>query len=385
LWQGIKCFILLIIIFSVLGLNLEYRIYEDGDEKGIVDLLVKVFGKWPRGSISISISEDFWFWKYLENPLSDFLISLCLDEGKVVGCFHTFQMRVKIGINVYKGCCGVDVAVDPDYRRMGIYNNMKEKLYEAEAKSDVKFHWAVDTNPIILEQSMRMGYVFFPYETHKFVKIFDMKKHVEHWNESTSKQIFGYKSLNLLNKVKHLFNKGSFSDKIDVNIIDVFDEQIDFLWDDVKSNYNFIVERRMDYMNWRYSHAKGPTYKIFVAYRNDVLQGYLILHVDYSRKNYPVANIVDLLARSESYEAVFELMKNGLAFLKSEGVNLILWQIVIGHPYLRVADFFGFLDSREQIFFNYNPVFSVRSEDETLMHERKKGKIHFSYGDYDAV
>jgi hypothetical protein len=363
-------------------MNLEYRMYEDGDVEGITDLLVKVFGKWSGNNPRVSV-EDYWFWKYIENPLSDRLIALCLDEEKIVGCFHGLQMNIKIGKNVYKAVHGADVAVDPNYRRMGVYNNLKKKLTDAESKAGIKFHWGVDSNPILREQAKRRGYLEFPYETHKFVKIYDMNKHIKHLSPSTS-QVIGYKTLNFLNTIKNKFTvKNTFHNK-EIYCIDRFDEQINSLWNDVKNDYNFIVERRMYYMNWRYFSPKGNLYKVFAASSNGVLQGYLVTKINYRNEHYPVGEMVDLLVRPESSSAAYELLRDGLAFFESQGVNLVLWQSVLGHPYVKVAEYFGIFDSRGPVFFNYTQP-SVISEDVTILQESKKGKILFTFGDYDRA
>jgi hypothetical protein len=55
-----------------------------------------------------------------------------------VGCFHSFPQRIKIGENVYNSSTGTDLAVDQDYRTLGIYGKMR-KLQRNLEKNKIFF------------------------------------------------------------------------------------------------------------------------------------------------------------------------------------------------------------------------------------------------------
>ena len=94
------------------------RGYREGDEEDIVELLFKVFREWrDRGKRSL----DFWKWMYLDNPLGDRLISVATVGDKIIGVKHDLFLSIKHGDKVLVGCLGTDSAVDPDFRRRGIY------------------------------------------------------------------------------------------------------------------------------------------------------------------------------------------------------------------------------------------------------------------------
>ena len=46
---------------------------------------------------------------------------------------------------------------------------------------------------------------------------------------------------------------------------------------------------------------------------------------------------------------------------------------------MRIAEYFGILDSRSKALFGYNPFPKVLAEDEELLQHREKGKIPFMY------
>jgi hypothetical protein len=64
---------------------------------------------------------------------------------------------------------------------------------------------------------------------------------------------------------------------------------------------------------------------------------------------------------------------------------MILWQINKGHTYSRIAGDFSYLDSGSQVYFDYSRSINVKSQDEEILQQKKKGEIHFTYGDYDPI
>jgi hypothetical protein len=362
----------------------EIRLYQEDDEYKIIDLLELVFGQWPGYDIKCD-PVDHWRWKYLENPVNKGLVSLCLDNDKIVGCFHSVPMNIKIGDNIYKSTTGTDLAVHPDYRRIGIYGKMKSVLYTAEKKENILFHFGVSGNPILIERGKREGQRYFPYETYKYVKIKDMNEHVKNWDDVSATKIFGYKTLYTLNVIKRSYSKKEASSEYDIINIDHFSESIDEFWEEVYKQYNFIVEKRKNYLNWRYTSPHCGSYQIIVAYDQNNIKGYAVLKIDRSRPRYSVGYIVDLLTESDGLSTAYQLMKNAIDYFDSEKVNMILWQIITGHPYTQVAEHFNLLNSRSQVYFNYNPDFTIEESDELRLQNCKPGKIHFSYGDYDQI
>ena len=67
--------------------------YDNGSD--VVELLSLVFHGWPDYNIDCAPLEH-WKWKYLENPIHRGFISVCKADDKVVGCFHTIPMNIKI-------------------------------------------------------------------------------------------------------------------------------------------------------------------------------------------------------------------------------------------------------------------------------------------------
>jgi hypothetical protein len=101
------------------------RLYEKGDEVEIVPLLVSVFGRWPNFDIKCSPLEH-WMWKYFDNPYNMMSTSVSVDCNKIVGVDGAIFQKVKLFNDTVLAAQGVDNAVDPGYRRIGLSKRMYE-------------------------------------------------------------------------------------------------------------------------------------------------------------------------------------------------------------------------------------------------------------------
>ncbi|MCX6654293.1 MAG: GNAT family N-acetyltransferase, partial [Candidatus Bathyarchaeota archaeon] len=115
-------------------IDCNIRLYQTGDEDKIVQLLQEVFKSWPKIDIECT-PFDHWKWKFIDNPANTDVIPHAVAEykGKIIGVMHGMLFYAKVGDNPYLSHKGVDVAVDPDFRGMGLFTKMdkvKKKYIE---------------------------------------------------------------------------------------------------------------------------------------------------------------------------------------------------------------------------------------------------------------
>ena len=361
---------------------LSYRLYEEEDEYNIVNLLTTVFGRWPSYDINCD-AVDHWRWKYLENPVRPGFISLCLDGDNIVGCFHSVPMRIKIGLNIYNSVTGTDLVVHPDYRRMGMYGEMKKRLFESEKKVGIDFRFGVSDNPILIDKVRRSNYSYLPHDAYKFVKISDLAKHVEKWPGVSDTQKYGFMLLKPLNETRNKLQPIKY-EALEVKEANSFPDSVDNLWENVKNNYNFIVERRSDYLNWRYCHPHSSDYRILYSGCLDRWDGFAVLRIDKSRPDYHIGYIVDFLTRHGEVDCEHSLLSEAVEYFRRENANMVLWQIIEKSHYSKLANSHGFLNSRSKLFFNY-PNDYGKIKDEKIFQNSHANELHFTYGDYDQI
>lgn len=106
---------------------MKFRIYRDGDEEDIVNLLKICFGTFNSWNISVMDwlnyeKDDCGFKRY--NAL------VAEDNGKIIGHLHLIHRRIKIG-NCTLDCGGIaNVATHPDYRERGVATKLMQMALE---------------------------------------------------------------------------------------------------------------------------------------------------------------------------------------------------------------------------------------------------------------
>ncbi len=331
--------------------NFEYRKYKPGDEAGIVALLKKVFPKWSKRTV------NYWRWKYLASPL-DPRVYVALDGGRIIGAFCEIPLSIKLGDEIVGGVYGDDTATDPSYRGRGIYTNLNKFFIDDIIKDGVYFSYWETENPILIKNYARMGSLPFPFRLCRMIKIRNLNEYLKLSGRDTPANALGYRILKGVNLLTN-FTTGGGKTKQDylINGVNEFDEAIDSFWDDVKEDYNFILEKKKDYLNWRYRGHDRDQYHIRVAVKGGMVLGFSVLRYDASESG-SEGSIMELIALRKSLDIVLSLIDDALSLFESMGANSVYCQTIYGHPYRKLYAKRGFIDvtraSSSQLYYNFH-------------------------------
>ena len=359
--------------------------YRPGDEEEIVQLLELVFNGWPQFDLNCT-PLDHWRWKYLDNPLRLNILYSASFDNKIIGCTHTIPQRVKVGDKIFLSGTGADVAVHPDFRRRGIHNKIVDSKLDFEAKIGIKFHYGISNNPILIKRNMRRGFPLFPHDVSSFIRIYDVDLHLRMiptkyaWIKK-----YGYQLLKIYNKLRNALRSYSSSDHdFHISVILNFDDRINTFWNKIKDNYSLIVERKQNYLNWRYCDPRGGDYTVIQAEKDGHVLGYGVLRINMYRGEYPVGHIVDLLTIPERLDVAGALVEHAVIYFDKKDINTIQCLSIKNHPYERILNRYGFINSRKKlnIFYQY---YEGISENLKQVEKSSENKIHFAIGDYDAI
>jgi GNAT superfamily N-acetyltransferase len=364
--------------------NYVIRPYLPGDEEEIVQLLQLVFERWPHFDLSCAAT-DHWKWKFKDNPLKKSIISVGTIDDKIISCTHMIPLRIKIGDSVFLCGNGYDLAVHPDFRRIGIAKKMNELRKELRANAGIKFTIMVPGNSIMVKHYLKL-YSRFPYTVLNFVRIRDIDWHLQ---MIPSKNVwlkkYGFYLVRALNQLRDALRVSNLPNEyFRISKIHSFDGNLEVFWDEIKDHYTFIVERTRDYLNWRYCDSRGGNYILKIAEADGQVLGYSVLRIDRHVSNYPVGYIVDLLALPERLGVTDALVADAIDYFTSNGVNMIRCQVVKDHPHERILKGYGFLNIGYGIDIFYDTYATICEELDKLQ-TRVPGRIHFVYGDYDWV
>ncbi len=269
---------------------------------------------------------------------------------------------------------------------MGVWKNLRKFSNEEKKKAGVKYSYLVTGNPIVIKDFMRSkNYNLFPISLVNLVKIKDIDQQLQvmHVKNSLLKKL-GFHAAKILNDIANTI-RGSESVKQDLTIAetDNFNERINVFWEEVSKQYDFIVERRRDYLNWRYCDPRCGDFIIKIAEYEGQILGYSVLRINRYLRDYPVGYIVDLLTLPSRPDVSEALAADAISYFDSNDVNIINYQVVKGHPYEQILKKHGFLNSRIKIHLFYN---SLGNKDEIRkLKNSPENRIYISWADHDVL
>lgn len=120
-------------------MNTDYRIrwFEENDSDAFLDMFKLVFEE--------PMSEDYFNWKYINNPLVEdkplIVIAEEIKTGTQAGFRPCLPTKLRAGESTFEALIRCDLMVHPDHRRRGINTMMNNFLFSFFNKSKYKFFY----------------------------------------------------------------------------------------------------------------------------------------------------------------------------------------------------------------------------------------------------
>jgi hypothetical protein len=362
--------------------NYIVRNYREGDAENIVELLKQIFGKWPPFKID-STAMDYFKWKYFDNPVlgpNDRINFVSEYQGKIVGTTNGVLLKVKIGDTITILHNGTDGAVKAEHRRKGLNKKAWELRFETLERLGVTFFLSSSGNPILQERNKRRGYLSFPGEIVIYQKINNVNEFLEPRDASMVKKI-GFRSLNYIMKLKKiLFGVPKLSYRVEEWT--EFDESINILWNNFEKNHTYCIERKMEYLNWRYCDPNGGIFKVRGIKKDGQPLGFCVLAINENQYGQQDGVIVDLVAVRP--DVIETLVLDAIVYFNENRVNRIKMMNVKKHPISKILSKNGFLDIGTRSYAAFQQINDV-SENLLKMMNSSPSQLHIVYGDQDFL
>jgi hypothetical protein len=284
----------------------------------------------------------------------------------------------------FVGGQGVDNAVHEDFRRLGVFSRMNRLMNEHRLKRGEALGYGVSNNPIVTKTWKKLDMSLHVLPVIFFLWINDFERFAEaHPMRYTQLKKIGYKILRTYNRMQKSFERSVEGGGFSINKITHFDDNVDELWLEASKGFDYIIERRSDYLNWRYCDPRGGSYEVLAATESGGMIGYAALRVDRYREDYPIGHVADVLALPERIGVVDSLLEESFRIFNEAGVNEAYCWMSLGHPYKRALERRGFLDLGKRV----NYAISPNLIDETILKNTldKGKKIHVMIGDSDWI
>ena len=354
------------------NVNVVIRFYEQGDDEGIVSLLTRTFPKWASFNDPLGL----WRWKYIETPFKS-LITVALIDGKIIGCDNSVIYRAKLGSEIIDLGYNDDVAVDSRFRGLGIWNRIRSKR-DTEFYNLAEYKFSTTVNPIVIKSWEKRSLRLFPFPVTRMVK----SKNIELFlKERPVKNRYivklAYLGLNSLNHMKNIFKPAyTRNDAFQIIRVTEFDDSVDFFWDKIKEDYGFILEKKKEYLNWRFSDNDRGRHVIFLAVKDENILGYV---VGGFKPESSEGLIEDLLALKDRLDVADALLDAACKYLDDLGVNAVFYQVVVGHPYQGLSGRRGFIDSRSRPSIQFDHVDDLNTSAIDSLENITPRRVYFSY------
>jgi hypothetical protein len=325
------------------------RPYAPGDEPGAIAVLKRAFGGWPKVNVPVA-DIDHLLWKIDNNPQARALSLVTEAGGRIVAWQGYWMQPVLVDGRTLLAKQGVDFCVDPDYQGLGIRATMS-KFAETHSRRNFQMH-------------------FGPEPGHPAMK------------RVVDGLAVGARRL-LANEVEALVLKGArgaAERARDYAVRDVlrFDDRIDLFWERASQPFLFAVERRSEYLNWRYADERAGEFGVTLAEDNADVLGYLVRRVTGGR-----GYIADLLALPGRTDVAEDLLRHAAARLAASGVTELECWLPRVHPYQDVVRSCGFTHRRRSIAFVGRP--SREGGKDFAFGADPNAPVHITIGDTDLI
>jgi GNAT superfamily N-acetyltransferase len=310
--------------------GITVRKYQKGDEESIVELLDLVFNGWPKIDLESS-ALDHWKWKYNDRPMNGLEAAVALDNGRIIACLGSPNVNLKINEETYLCEPRADLAVHPDYRGKGVWRAMVDSWVENKWSPKI-IGYNVSTTSEVVGRAKKTKATQFPSQIKQYSRINDIDAYLKAKKipQYLAKKI-GYLGLSSLSKARN-FGRKRVKSNYSVKTVTSFDDRVNQLWEEVKKSYDLVVERRQEYLNWRYSDPRGGNYTIRILEDGDRLLGYSVYRINKYNPDYPEGYIVDLTCVKEN-EVVVSLIDDACNFFDLNDTRVVHYWSPQDHYY----------------------------------------------------
>lgn len=313
------------------------RAYRDGDEEGIYELHRLVYPetqddyeKWLRQ----------WHWMYWENPVGDGCIWVADDNGRIVGHSAAIPIMIKMGEKTIRGRIGSNSMTHPDYRRQGMYPIINKHRNAELAKSGIHISYDFGGKSPTYPIDVKYFGAFTIGTTKALVKPYNWRNTLHTKFTNPLLVTLGTIGGNIVQNVFYRAKKTPAEQGLSIVNTTQFDSRINDLWSRVSDQYQIMVVRSKDYLNWRFSTIPDITYTILVAERDSEICGYIVFRSVY-RDKLKIGVIYDFITESATIGQC--LVAEALQHLEQEKVALVGCSAVLNKSYLKSFRRNGFI------------------------------------------
>lgn len=295
-------------------LSPEVRFAEPAELGQIAQFMIPLGGELFGERFPDGTAQDFYRWKYFDNPLGPAIVGIATAGGSLVSVVAATPKRIWLSRKTVLAYELGDFLTDENYRGMGLFSQLIDLVCR---EACVRGSSLVYVRPNDVSFPILAGKLSFHEAQRIDARRFAIPSRTLSRKTGIPASLLRFSGMDwLLNNRCIPRSPGSAVTAVPV---ERFGKEIDQLWQRASAGYDFALVRDSSYLNWRFSDCPTP-YKIWLALRNGQTVGFLVTSAD---RTAPTAAIIDLFTESNDVEAVQVLLATGMRSLLSHGVQLI--------------------------------------------------------------
>ena len=295
------------------GVSSSYTIrqLESSDVNAVVDFQGEYYGR--------SLADDFYRWKYFQNPICPSRVWIAETQGKLIGMAAVTFKRLKINDATF--LCGElgDFLVHSDYRLQGIFTALVNEICTQSLADGAKIFYVRPGDPSF-PGLLRLGFQEV-FRLTQLTTVFNVRNVLRRKISNPLLLNVAWPFAQALARMVFHLSSGGVASDFEISRVSCFDDSIDELWERVAKRHQTIVVRDKKYVNWRY--AENPrNYTIYVAKRDHSPVGYTVISQQRYHTGLLHGYFVDILTDPDCPELTGTLMSRALEDFRKNQVDL---------------------------------------------------------------
>ena len=92
-------------------------------------------------SFEREISEEFFRWRYLDNPIKDLFVAVAIDQEEVVANYSVSPVQMKQADKEFKTALSMTTMTHPSYSGRGLFTQLAEVVYDEMKEKNYTAVW----------------------------------------------------------------------------------------------------------------------------------------------------------------------------------------------------------------------------------------------------
>ncbi len=309
--------------------------------------------------------QDHLDWKYRDRPTGVTAHLVVEQDGQVVG-FTGGVLRIwLVNGKRYVGRAGYDLSLHPRWQGKGL-QRAQQPFRHLEQHPSEEIGVGYVTHPADRHISVQQGNWIPANETHDYVRAFNplprlvaaLKRALPSSHSSQDSQrssTTGVIRQRESRPIEHLRRIARFSMRYALSLVarrpapppgdwtistlTSFQEHHQPFIAEAVSQFDFIAERSLAYLNWRYCDPRGGPFTVRLAHRDGHYLGYAVTRIRDGD-----AGLADILVLPGHLEVAESLIRDAIDLARNAGAHAISTRLPERHPYRPALARAGFFD-----------------------------------------